>query len=284
MSLISDLPAWLENFRPDDNLYADAYEGTPAELRALLKTAIAFAFHRWKQDGGEYVLENRSTREGFIRTEHVRPAAWVMAVTAEGFASPARFLAALVPAVIAGTGRIAVVSPTPFAPAVSTALELAGLEDSFVLDENRLAALYNDLHDASPDGRIVVFPDGRNGLSPGQKALLHTAAADGVPLYRDRPSPRLLTRYGDDDASAVPGTPSSEEIRKRLLWLHPDAEILSEGLPDALYLPNNVPSSPAVCKVPFTAGPGMEGCWPGPTPAFFQSSTFSAFLVQENQS
>ena len=275
MSLISDLPAWLENFRPDDNLYADAYEGTPAELRALLKTAIAFAFHRWKQDGGEYVLENRSTREGFIRTEHVRPAAWVMAVTAEGFASPARFLAALVPAVIAGTGRIAVVSPTPFAPAVSTALELAGLEDSFVLDEDRLADLYRDLHDASPDGRVLVFPDGRNGLSPGQKALLHRAAADGVPLYRDHPSPRLLARHGDD-----------KEIRRRLLWLHPDADLLSEDAPDAdaLYLPENAPSSAAVCDAPFTAGPGMEGCWPGPTPAFFQSRTLSALLVQENQS
>ena len=42
-----EIPGWLEACRPDDDLYADAYEGTPAELRALLKTAIAYAFHRW---------------------------------------------------------------------------------------------------------------------------------------------------------------------------------------------------------------------------------------------
>ena len=283
MNLISDLPAWLESFRPDDSLYADAYEGTPAELRALLKTAIAFAFHRWKDDGGESIVQRRSLREGFARTERAAPASWVLAVTAEGFASPARFLAALVPAVIAGTGRIAVISPVPFAPAVSAALELAGLEDSFVLDDERLSDLYEDLRAASPDGRVLVFPDAEQGLSAGQKDLLHRAAADGVPVYRDRPAPRLLSLYKDENPED--GMPSKKEVSRRLRWLHPDAVLLEDETqtPDAVFLPA-APSFPAETSAALAAGPGMEACWIGPSPAFFRTRTLSAFLVQEHQS
>ena len=281
MSPISDLPAWLESFRPDDTLYADAYEDTPAELRALLKTAIAFDFHRWTMNDGECVAETRNPRAGFFRTERSRPADWVLAVAAEGFASPARLLAALVPAVIAGVGRIVIVSPAPFAPAVATALELSGLEDSFVPDDARTADLYEDLRAASPDGRVVVFP-GNGPLTPGQKDLMHRAAADGIAVYRDAPAPKILSLYADEGCAA-PGGPSPEDVKKRLLWLHPDAVLLEEPAQDlrAVFAPQD---TPLPCAAPFAAGPGMEACWPGPSPEFFRTRTLSAFLVQENQS
>ncbi len=275
MSPITDLPAWLESFRPDDALYADAYEGTPAHLRALLKTAIAFAFHRWKPDQGERSVTVESPRAGFARTERSRPASWVLAVAAEGFASPARLLAALVPAVIAGVDRIIVVSPATFAPAVATALELSGIEDSFVLDDDCAADLYEDLRAASPDGRVVVFPGG-GPLTPGQKDLLHRAAADGLRVFRDAPAPRILALGAEEG-------PLPEETRERLLWLHPDAELIDAPAPElrAVFTQSDVPSG---CAAPFVAGPGMEACWPGPSPEFFRTRTLSAFLVQENQS
>jgi hypothetical protein len=69
MSMNIELPDWLDACRPDDALYADAYEGTPAELRALLKTAIAFAFHRWPSMEGENSLIRRSGRSGFAHEE-----------------------------------------------------------------------------------------------------------------------------------------------------------------------------------------------------------------------
>lgn len=276
MNPISDPPAWLESFRPDDALYADAYENTPAELRALLKTAIAFAFHRWNADGGESAVETTSPRAGFLRSERARPADWVLAVAAEGFASPARLLSALVPAVVAGVGRIMLVSPVPFASAVAAALELSGLEDSFVLNDDCTADLYEDLRAASPDGRIVVFP-GSVALTPGQKDLVHRAAADGLALFRDTPAPKILSLYAGDSS------PSPEEVRKRLLWLHPDAVPVDEPAQDlrAVFAPQGT-SLPFAA--PLVAGPGMEACWPGPSPEFFRTRTLSAFLVQENQS
>ena len=280
MSLNCDLPDWLESFRPDDDLYADAYEGTPAPLRALLKTAIAFAFHRYRADAGESRTETKSSRAGFFRMETSRPADWVLAVAAEGFASPARLLGALVPAVVAGAGRIALVSPAPFAPAVATALELSGLEDSFTLDDERTADLYEDLRAASPNGRVIVFP-GPEPLTPGQKDVLHRAAADGVPVFCDHAAPRLLSLYGKIDGHEDGLSP--EEMRSRLLWLHPDAVLLDEPAPgmNAVFAPEGVLPP---FEAPLLAGPGMEACWQSLDPDFFLTRTLSAHLVQENQS
>lgn len=283
MSPMSELPAWLESFRPDDVLYADAYENTPPHLRALLKTAIAFAFHRWEGNDGELTTERRSRRAGFSRAERSRPADWVLAHVGADFASPARFLAALLPAVLAGVHRIVVISPAPFAPAVATALELSGLEDSFVLNDAQTADVYEDLRAASPDGRVILFPAASGASSAGEKDLMHRAAADGTPLYRDRFAPALLSLYGEKDDDA-PTQPSGGEMAERLLWLHPDARLLSEPAPglDAVYLPEERLTSPHLA--PFAAGPGMEACWPGPSPEFFRTRTLAAFLVQENQS
>ncbi len=276
MRLNLELPDWLEACRPDDGLYADAYEGTPAELRALLKTAIAFAFHRWPRMDGERSEERLCTRAGFRHAERSRPADWVLAVLGAGFSSPARLLAALIPAVIAGAGRIVIVSEAPFSSAVCTALELAGLEDSFLVDAEALPGLYEDLRALSPYGRLAFFPGSDGTFSDAQKTLMHAAALDGMPRLRDLPAPRILSLHDDAETAA------------RLRWLHPDAELLTaadgpdlSGLSGiaAVFAPaDGMPSVPS----PFFCGPGMEACWPGPSPEFYRTCSCSAFLVQEN--
>ena len=87
MSLVFDLPDWLESFRPDDDLYANAYEGTPAGLRALLKTAIAFAFHRWKPDGSEAILQTKSARAAVARRAGIDHWRWSCMSVSPGWVS-----------------------------------------------------------------------------------------------------------------------------------------------------------------------------------------------------
>lgn len=272
MSITIELPGWLEACRPDDALYADAYEGTPAELRALLKTAIAFAFHRWPSADGETRIARASGRSGFRHEEVARPVDWALAVLGPGFASPARLLAALIPAVIAGAGRILVVSEAPFSAAVCTALELAGLEDSFLLDGEQMPGLYEDLRALSPEGRVLVFPDASGALTEAQKRLLHDAALDGMPRLRDLPFPRLLSLH-------APGS----EAEARLRWLHPDAELLHEAAPglSAAFTPESS-ALPGGLVPAFLCGPGMEACWPGPGPEFYLTRSCSAFLFQDS--
>ena len=271
MSTPIELPDWLEACRPDDELYADAYEGTPAELRALLKTAIAFCFHRWPLMEDEAHLERISSRSGFRHSEVSRPAGWVIASLGPGFSSPARLLAALVPAVLAGAGPVIVVSEAPFAPAICTALELAGLEDSFLLDGEQIPGLYEDLRALSADGRVVAFPGADGAFTEAQKELLHSAALDGLPRLRDLPSPRLLCLH-------EPGS----EAEARLQWLYPDADMLREAAPGlrAAYVPDG--SACPQDAAPFICGPGMEACWPGPAPEFYRTYSCSALLFQEN--
>lgn len=265
-----ELPGWLDACRPDDALYADAYEGTPAELRALLKTAIAFAFHRWPPADDEEAASRRSARSGFSHSESSRPAGWAIASLGPGFASPARLLAALVPAVLAGVERMVVVSEAPFSPAVCAALELAGLEDSFLLDGEQMPGLYEDMRTLCPEGRVLAFPGAEGNFTPAQQELLHSAALDGMPRLRDLPSPRILCLH-------TPGSFHEESLR----WLQPDAEFLREPAPDirAAYVPGEA-SAPG--GLPFVCGPGMEACWPGPSPEFYRTRTCSAFLFQKN--
>ena len=270
MRLNIELPAWLENCRPDDTLYADAYEGTPAELRALLKTAIAFAFHRWPLADDEKLTSRTSARAGFRHSESSCPAGWVIASLGPGFASPARLLAALVPAILSGVSRILIVSEAAFSPAVCTALELAGLEDSFLLDKEQMPGFYEDLRALCPDGRVLAFPSADGTFTEAQQELMHSAALDGMPRLRDLPSPRLLCLHDSG---------STEE--ERLHWLYPDAEFLSEAAPDvrAAYVPEDMPG---LGGIPFVCGPGMEACWPGPSPKFYRTCTCSAYLFQNN--
>ncbi|MBR3880776.1 MAG: hypothetical protein IKJ34_04190 [Mailhella sp.] len=272
MSTNIELPGWLEACRPGDDLYADAYEGSPAELRALLKTAIAFAFHRWPGMEGEQLREYRSSRSGFRHVEKCEPAAWALVVLGSGFASPARLLAALVPAIIAGVGRIVIVSEAPFAQAICTAMELAGLEESFVLDSEQIHRLWSELRALSPEGRLLTFPDSEGSLSSAQKALLHEAATLGMPRLRDFPAPTVLSQHG-----------SGSETEARLRWLHPDARIVHSSSDDirVAFLSDEhsdpLSTSPGI----FCCGPGMEACWPGPSPEFYLTCSCSAFLLQE---
>ena len=180
------------------------------------------------------------------------------------------------PAIMAGVPRILAVSSEPFAPAVITALELAGLEDSFVLDAEGLASLYEDLRAVSPDGRILFFP-GPEGPDEAMKDLMHKAAADGTAAYRDKAAPRILSLYKNTD------TPAAGEVAKRLLWLHPDATLLDMPSPgmDAVFTPQPCAET---FDAPLTAGPGMEACWPGPSPEFFRTGALCAQLVQEIRS
>ncbi len=268
-----ETPAWLEPCRPGDDLFANAYENTSPERRALLKTALAFAFHRWPGRDGCTARSFQSFRRGFRHTECRRAADWVLACLGSGYASPARFLAPIASALAAGVGRVIAVSAREYSPALCTALELAGVEDSFVVEENRLPGLYGDLRSASFEGRLLVFPDENGAFSPTQKALWHRATEDGIPLLIDRPFPVLLSLY-------APG-PTAEALALRLHWLYPDAELVSQPTVNAriAFAPGEKTLLPGFRGT--VLGPGMEACWPGPSPDFFRSSTCSAFLFTE---
>lgn len=303
-------------FRIDDALSAQAYDATPPALRALLKTAIAFQYHLYAEAPASETRTVHCPAAGFRHTVHEKPAAWTVAVIEPHFDSPARLLAALMPAVLAGVDRIFVVSfGSPIAPSLLVALELAGLEDVFVLpscirQQNTVDPLrmLTALFDENPDGRLLLFPTAHARLSPIFVDLARLACHLHLPSWQDAP-PRLLALH----SPSVTG--HSMPLESLLHWAHGNVFITREGtlegelplhpsgaqadaeennrneevewdemsydelsLYDACYTgQSSIITAQPSCGL--TLGAGMEACWDSLPRDFFRTRFLSASLA-----
>ena len=136
-------PDWLDDHGVDDARMGEAYESLDAQSRSALKTCIARLHRIW----GESPDVSRSLscpRQGFCLERENRPAEAAVIACAAGYRHPAAFLAAIMPAVLAGVQALlpVFVLPAVFAgreslPAAPllAALELAGVERAVILDE-----------------------------------------------------------------------------------------------------------------------------------------------------
>lgn len=168
-------PQWLEAFRVPDEPRAAAYEGTPAHLRAAIKTALALhQVHAGEMDS-RTCRDERFPRRGFRRTATDGPAPFAMVAFPASLRSPARLAAALMPAILAGvplTGAFCLGGePTP---EVLVTLELAGVEDAFALPAADFTRLTREL----PQCRVVLLHGLDGDALPGR-----IWREDALPLF-----------------------------------------------------------------------------------------------------
>ncbi len=93
----------------DDTAFAAAYEATGDVDRARLKTCIARLHVLYGQSGD--VREGHAVtrwRQGFVSMERATPCAWALVCMDGAWTSAPRLLAALLPALFAGVGCVAV--------------------------------------------------------------------------------------------------------------------------------------------------------------------------------
>ncbi len=148
-------PDWLDGHAVDDARMGEAYESLDAQSRSGLKACIARLHRIW----GESPDVSRSLlcpRQGFCLEREDRPAEAAVIACAADYRHPAAFLAAIMPAVLAGVQallpafvlpavpRAAAPGSLPAAPLLA-ALELAGVERAVVLDEEAALALAREL-------------------------------------------------------------------------------------------------------------------------------------------
>lgn len=198
-----------------DQLFADAYAATEPSTRGLIKSAIArlLSLHSVGVHSGisGAIAAERRTRsweQGFISSESTRPADWALICLDNNFASPARLLAALVPALLSGVPRLAVVhmGVSPWPAPLLAALELAGQELACSADSAELCAWIEALHAQGP-GRCL-FLGSEFGDAPA------TALRLDIPVFFRRAAPRI-------------GVSGAQGAAARLANLaHPDAELL----------------------------------------------------------
>ena len=280
MDNVVPMPEWTEGFRAGDEVFARAWEEAGAQDRALLKTAIAFQFHLWGMRDARGSLERSDPREGFRSIVSSGPAPWTLAVLSPGYASPARLLAALVPAVLAGA-RPAVISLSAPEPSIAAALELAGLDDRVILDGAGARRLLAELRSASAGGCLVLFPwPGGPGENASPELLLPGPPCGpwrGLRVWQDIPRPRIILRPCAAESDG-------REMERRLRWLHPDALVEGTeagGAADAVF--NAQDPFPACGSAGLLFRAGLEACWTGPSPEFFRIRRCAACLAPEDE-
>lgn len=176
-------------FAVDDDVFARAYEALGPRQRARLKACIAVLYETF----GEPLLDERRERhfrQGFsLVDDDGGPCSGVIFVCDGAYPSPERFLAALMPAVMAGTaprvlfrrgaGQEAVEEAGLIAPLLLTALELAGVEDAWLLDD---AAILDLFRRTVPDSgtRLVLLAEKPFGDALALAALHSGALCRGL--------------------------------------------------------------------------------------------------------
>lgn len=193
-------PDWLEARALDDAAMGRAYESLDAQSRAVLKTCIA-RLHRIWGESADRDLSLHCPRQGFCLEREDRPAETAVIVCTAGYRHPTAFLAALMPAVLAGVravlpffvplpdadqpsgaARLSGRGPEtglprggpvlPAAPLLA-ALELAGVEKAYPLDEEAVLAFVREIRPES--GRLLLL-----GERPFARDLILYAHSAGL--------------------------------------------------------------------------------------------------------
>ena len=257
-------PEWAEESRPDDALSADAYDGTPARCRAVVKTGLALAHMHFGQSCGQVREMREDGLRGFWRRQSSHAALWAVVAFTPEYAAAARIAAACAPAMLAGVPVVGAVcvGGTP-SPAALVSLELCGVEDIFLLHADGLCALLRETRPGP--GRLVLLHTGQlSGISPAARAM-------GIPCFEENRPPVLHMPHPeifDTQALAFAQAATAKT-----------AGTAGDAPPDACYL------SPAAALEYCGDGdnglfprhgapvytPGCEGFWlhPGLTPEFF---------------
>jgi hypothetical protein len=272
---VLSLPDLIGESLVDDALFAAAYGESSDGERALMKTCIA-RLYDWYGPRKDTACEvARRWRGGFSSVGRAAPADVALVLFDEAFVSPARLLAALVPAIACGVQNVLAVRMDgrgDWANPLLTAMELAGQELVADLTGEGLQGVLDNLAEAGASVAVVDLA-GRPGLRAGRsRVAVHRPALDrDIVLFSDDREPFDL----DALAFVHPDTAFTVFGADVLL---PDGFVRGGGdFPAFLDAVRDVAFVPAdrigdtLDRARLVFGPGQEGCWVWPElhPEFF---------------
>ncbi len=278
-------PAWLTHLEPhriDDALRADAYENTPSAQRQCLKTAIAYHAASQGESASTQSTFTEHRAKGFWHSVYASPAPTLFVICDTNYTSPARLVAACMPALLAQIPHVVFISlqenAEAVAPALLVALELLGIEDAFCLQNiSQCKEVFKSIPQAHQQ-RILL-------LGSTLQELRVTAQAYRIPFFEDTVEPHIFIS---------PKTAPS--VQDMVFFAHPDAHVVIDNAPYAqagygteeLISPMHAKSfahapSPSalfseypLCEQRWASG--MEACWQiqGLSKDFFINRYFTA--------
>lgn len=269
---VFSFPDWLNEFVPEDEVFAMAYEDIADTDRAWLKTSIARLLDVYgplKEMAG---MTSRSFRSGFDIQSHHAPVDFAVVLFDASLLSPARLLAALVPALASGVEHVLAArvgaNGGPWHKAVLTALELAGQEFVVDLSDAEARRLFTQLRDMNRPGAVSVLGPKAAVIKSGE-----LQAASRMGFWR----PRF------NRAAAVWMEEENTFDLDVLAFTHPDMVFsifgvetelpadnfsyegesfsdFADAIIDVAYLPDPHISQ-VVDRAKLILTPGQEGCW-----------------------
>lgn len=162
-----ELPQWFYEAELDSG--AGAYDALDPRLRAYLKTQISLLHTLWLPASGQGGCFQSLPAQTTVFQAH-KAQDWVLFFLSDNYASPAGFIAAVLPALMSGVETVLLVragkAKDNLHPAISAAMELLGREEIFSLPADKCVELVNCLYAQSTHGRIVGlgynFPGGHS--------------------------------------------------------------------------------------------------------------------------
>ncbi len=242
----------IDSRRVPEALFGEAYEEVSPNPKALLKCGIQCAFAVLGREQSFSRTQSTDASAGICRDTVARPVDWTLLLVDGECRAAARLAAAALLPRLAGVEDVAAIAiggPPP--PTCLVSLELAGIEDFFVLTDDELADYLSSLEGC---GRICCLAQTAPASLAGQSVL-----------FTDRkPSLALLTPEAFDTETLtlmhgfVPETPGKDTD-----WTHFDAVFANEAGCKRLI-------SDPDCHIPLILSPGFEGFWLHPArPADF---------------
>jgi hypothetical protein len=253
-------PAWIGKALVADAVFGRAYASVSERERALLKTALV---RSWEWSAPSEVVFRRTEtllRSGLcaVTRSAPRPALALFFDAAE--TSPARLLAALVPALAAGVPEVLAVrlGGRGHAPAaLLTALELAGVERLAQLPKDQGPRLLGHLAQNAPSCAVLAL---------GEVACVRAAWRGRL----DRPLGLWLDRPGDLDLEALAFAqpdavleawgPGARGLAAPVVRRSGSFETFLRQNYPAVYAPGSRREA-CLGRVPLVLGPGCESCW-----------------------
>ena len=269
------LPDLIGESLVDDALFAAAYGESSDRERALMKTCIA-RLYDWYGPRKDMACEvSKGWRGGFASVARSAPVDFALVLFDGNFVSPARLLAALVPAVACGVPNVLAVRVDgggEWTGPLLTAMELAGQELVADMTTEGVSSLLGDLAETGASGAVVDLT-ARPGLCAGSGRLpVQSPVFDpGVALFLDGPETfdldalafihpdTAFTAFGADVPLPDGFVRGGEEFSAFL-----------EEVGDAAFVPADRIND-TLGHARLVLGPGQEGCWVWPElhPEFF---------------
>jgi hypothetical protein len=265
-------PDHLENQRIPDHAFGQAYASLNAVARSWIKKNIAQLYALYPPRSARHSLCSTLWTIGLQTSIRHQPREWVILLLPETQASPARSLAALLPAMTSGVRNILVIQrqQTDWSGPLLSALELCGVELVCSLGPRKIKKLLQSVIQENSHG-VILAMDGyashylysETDFDLSSTCLWREPHAQELRIWSDRPDQWDwdVLQWNHPGVRFDVWGPFQKNIPDAFRAMPGSWESFCRPGPYALAVPNHLAGESGMLQACLVLTPGQEGCW-----------------------